>query len=554
MKKNIVVVLVLIALIGVSTLLFMYAGPIDPYKSENKIEKDKVNLIIDGNWIDAENGVILEDDHTYVLYDIIKENIIENISLDAKNSRVYYDILKPNFKLESDELDKLISSGIKINFLSKKVGDKHYVEIDKYAKLFNLNVQYNSEYQILNIWKFKTQDFYGIPHDTLRIRPEKSIFSRNLAYITAGDSFRIIEMGDKWAKVQLENGICGYALKDKFAVNLVENHDMKELNASRKDWEEENINITWHQIGKTAPDLKSEGKIEGLDVICPTWFSLANERGFIVNNSDMNYVEDAHSMGYKVWGLVDNGFNKELTRKFLNNEDGRKNFIRLLAFYVSLYNLDGINIDFENVYFEDGSLLTSFIKELAYYMEGQNIKLSMAVTVPGGSKEWSLFYERENLSRYMDYMTLMAYDEHWASSPISGSVASINWVEKGIIGSLEEIPSNKLVLGMPYYTRIWEETSQNGKIKNTSKAISMSKVQSIIEEKNLTPIWKEDIGQHYVEYKEGSKTFKIWIEDGKSIEKKLELAKKYNLVGVAGWKKGLETKDIWEVIEENYKK
>lgn len=554
MRKQIGLIFALAVIIGGAVITYLYIGPVSPYSTENKLSREGINLIIDGMWIEEEGAVYSENNQPYIDFKVAQKLIDENLSLTEAHSRVYYEMPTPTFKMESELLTQLIGQGMKINFLAKKVENRHYIAIEDYAKLLNIGIHYDENYKILNIWHYKTQDFYGLPKNKMRVRPKPYTLSRSLATLHSGDSFRILELGDQWAKIQMENGLCGYAKKSDFEVSIAENRQSKMLNSPRPDWKEHKFHVTWHQVGKKNPDLSKESKKEGLDVLCPTWFSLANERGFIVNNASKNYVQTAHDKGYKVWGLVDNAFNKELTRKFLRNEEGKENFIKLLAFYAALYDLDGINIDFENIYYEDRVLLTDFVRELSRYMQGQNTVISMAVTVPGGSADWSQVFQRKELSAAVDYMMLMAYDEHWASSPVSGSVASIPWVEKGIQGSLEEIPKEKLVLGVPFYNRIWEESTVNGKTKVKSKSVSMDKVQAIIKDKKLEPTWLPELGQSYVEYMENGKTYKIWIEDEASIAEKTKLIDKYHLAGIGSWKKGLGLESIWKVIEKNLNK
>lgn len=207
-----------------------------------------------------------------------------------------------------------------------------------------------------------------------------------------------------------------------------------------------------------TPDTGDEDKIDGLDVIVPTWFSVINDKGYILNKGDYKYVENAHNKGYKVWALIDNNFDKELTSKILKSSDAKKNIINQLLIYSSIYNLDGINIDFENVYYEDKDRFTNFISELTQTLKQQNISVSIDITVPSASPTWSKFYDRQKLGKIVDYCMLMAYDETPGDSKLSGPVASINWVTKGITDTIKSgIPGEKLILGIPFYTRQWEE-------------------------------------------------------------------------------------------------
>jgi spore germination protein YaaH len=325
---------------------------------------------------------------------------------------------------------------------------------------------------------------------------------------------------------------------------------------SREEFHKYNkINVTWDYISTydVTPDLSKEKKINGLDVISPTWFNLT-QNGIVINNGDLKYVHDAHEKGYEIWALFKNNFDPDLTTEMLNNPLLREKVIAQLVFYLAYYELDGLNIDFENVYLKDKQLLVTFIKELDFYIEKQNIVLSIDVTVPWGSDMWSKFLDRKSIAKYVDYVMLMAYDEHWASSPVSGSVDSIGWVERGISESLKLIPKEKLLLGIPFYTRVWTEKNTSGKKTVSSKSMGMQYVDSFLSDKNEDLTWDEEAGQFLAQYKSDGNIYKIWIEDETSMELKLELVNKYDIAGVASWRKGFENEEIWELIYETIKK
>ncbi|PAB58669.1 glycosyl hydrolase family 18 protein [Anaeromicrobium sediminis] len=339
--------------------------------------------------------------------------------------------------------------------------------------------------------------------------------------------------------------------RNKVYINQYDKNEQKK--ERKKEISKGKITLSWEYVGKKNPNIENEDKIEGLQIVSPTWFNIVNTQGIVVNSGDYKYMKDAKEKGYNIWGLVTNSFNPRLTRAILNDEQVQDKVIAQLILFSEMYDLDGINIDFENIFYEDSGKLTSFVERLRHYTEKGGLILSMDVTVPGGSKQWSLVYNRKELSKHLDYFMLMAYDEHWASSPNSGSVASIGWVERGIKRSLKVIPKEKLVLGIPFYMRVWTEEKLGKKIKISSKAITMSKLENIVDSRELEPVWSEDVAQYYTEYVEGNKTYKIWIEDKKSIEEKVNLAEKYDIAGICAWRKGFEKNEVWEVFEEYLK-
>lgn len=325
----------------------------------------------------------------------------------------------------------------------------------------------------------------------------------------------------------------------------------KLLNPVRGKWHPANkINLVWDYVNISSANSDKEPKINGLNVISPTWFSVVTTDGFVLSKADMNYVVDAHSKGYKVWPLISNSFDCDLTRQLLADEKAQDKVIKQLLVYASLYNLDGINIDFENVYDDDKDKLTQFVGRLASALHQQNMVVSMDVTVPSSSPFWSNCYDRKKLSAAVDYIMVMTYDEHWSRSQKSGPVASLSWVDAGIKKMLTEVPKEKLVMGVPFYTREWEE-GENGRVK--AKTLSMAMVDNLIKEKNLDVLWLEDKGLNYTEYYQDGNRYRIWIEDEKSMGLKMGLIETYHLAGVAGWRKGFERNEIWNVINMSLK-
>ncbi|KUO69722.1 MAG: hypothetical protein APF77_08970 [Clostridia bacterium BRH_c25] len=310
------------------------------------------------------------------------------------------------------------------------------------------------------------------------------------------------------------------------------------------------INLTWHYIWSSTQDVLEVKKVDGLNVMSPTWFTLANENGDLEDRGSQSYSSRAHKNGYKVWALVDNKFDSAMTNKFLGNTSARTKFINSLISNAKKYKLDGINIDFENMYTKDKDAFTKFMKELYQKTKANGLILSVDVTVIVMNSNWSESYDRAALSKVVDYVALMTYDQHWEGSPVSGSVAQLSWVEQSLKKVLQEVPKEKLLLGVPFYTRLWKEEYVNGSSKPvvTSRAISMEVAESTIAENGAAKTWDAASGQYYATYKKGNATYKIWLEDEKSIKLKAELVNKYRLGGIASWKYGLEKSTVWNTI------
>ena len=313
---------------------------------------------------------------------------------------------------------------------------------------------------------------------------------------------------------------------------------------------ENKINLTWHYIWNSSPDMSNVEKVDGLNVVSPTWFTLANENGDLEDRGSVSYGSWAHRNGYKVWALVDNKFNSDLTNKLLGNSSARKRFINNLISYAKKYKLDGLNIDFENMYIKDKNAFTQFMKELSIQTKANGLVLSVDVSIIAINSNWSESFDRAALSKVVDYVALMAYDQHWGGSPVSGSVAQLTWVEQSLKRVLQEVPKEKLLLGVPFYTRLWKEEYVKGNSKPvvTSKAISMNEAERVIAENKAAKTWDPVSGQYYVTYKKDNAIYKMWVEDEKSIKLKAELVNKYRLAGIASWKYGLEKNEVWDAI------
>lgn len=429
---------------------------------------------------------LVSNSEILVPVDAVRKFLNSDIMFDNEDKRVYLYIDKPDFKLETTGLDEMLQDGVLLNFLATCVNGTYYVNVKNLEKILGINV-------LLNDTKALVVD-----------RVDKTPAN--------GPDKRLNKVRDKWVPTS-------------------------------------KINLAWDFVQNSSPDLSKEDAVEGLRVISPTWFSISNTDGLVMSKADYKYVNDAHHKGYKVWGLVNNSFNRDLTRIFLANDDAQEKTIRQLLVYSAAYNLDGINIDFENIYDEDRDRLTAFVARLAAALKQQNAVVSMDLTVPSNVSYWSKCYDRPRLAELLDYIMVMAYDEHWSKSPQSGSVASLGWVKTGLEKTLAAVPGEKLLLGLPFYTREWEETmTEGGPVKVKAKTMSMPATEQTIRENNLDVTWLEDKGQYYTEYTVADKRYRIWIEDERSIALKAGLVNKYNLAGTAAWRKGFERKEIWGVL------
>lgn len=551
MKKFMAVLLCIAVLAGGAVFYITKIWTQSPYA------KDQNYLVIGADIIADVEEPLIEDGNILLSFKTIKKYLDSNAFWDDKVQKVVFTTKDKIITMKTDKLTAMVNQKpFDLNVPARIVDDIPYIPIEFLEDMLDIDVELASD-RIAVIDYNKDAVIIGELLQNKGLKRDATIFS---PYVTKslekGEQVRVFEQTGQWYKVRTANGVIGYI--DGKCVNIikatVKEPETQEPAIEPFKPEKGKINMVWEHVITKNPDVRKLKPIEGLDVVSPTWFAVVDGEGNVANNADINYVNWAHKNGYQVWGLVSNDFNPDITHDFLNNTDIREKIISQILIYAELYKLDGINIDFENIYVKDRDMLTQFMRELYPLCREQGLTLSMDVTFISASANWSQCYDRKALAEAVDYMAVMAYDQHWASSPKAGSVAQYAWVERNLKRILEEVPAEKVILGMPFYTRLWQEEKVDGKIKVSSKALSMEKVQSILKEKKPEVVWDEESGQYYAQYTENDITYKIWIEDAESINLKSSLVNKYNLAGAAAWRRGFETEDIWPVIAQNLKK
>jgi spore germination protein YaaH len=512
-------------------------------------------LIIEDKIFNQGRPFILERDQALVSYTIIKENLDSYIYWDTQEDKVIITTYNKTVHLKTDSLTALVNTKpVDISFPVRIEGEP-YVPIGLVEELYGIKVRVLPEEQRVIIDKnLESRKIARLKADSDTIKFKPSWISPYVEEVEKSDTLYVFGIYNGWYKVRTLDGVFGFISQRKVEVSEMKHKKTNPPETPKVLPGHGKLNIVWDYIYKVTPDKSGEKPPKGLDVISPTWFSIIDGNGKIESKADLQYVKWAHENNLAVWALIDNNFDPKITHEFLSSSEVREHIIRQILVYADLFKLDGINIDFENINLEDKSLLVQFIRELTPVMHEAGLTVSMDITVKSTSANWSLCYDRKELGKIVDYLMLMAYDEHWATSPVSGSVASIGWVERGIVTLLEEVPPEKVILGLPFYTREWEETeAEGGGLSVTSKALSMAKAKEIVQKNKAQVSWDEQAGQNFAYYRKGEKVYKIWIEDEQSIKLKTDLVLKYDLAGAAAWRKGFEEPQIWNVLYDNLK-
>ncbi|MCM1126398.1 MAG: glycosyl hydrolase family 18 protein [Lachnospiraceae bacterium] len=429
-------------------------------------------------------------------------------------------------------------------------GDTLYVAIDYVKQYTNFEYESFAEPDRLQIYtEWKERQVTDVKKDTA-VRVLGGVKSAILEDAAAGDKVIVLEQMETWSKVKTADSVIGYVENKRLNDVRVElpipvtDYEEPVYTSQTRDYK---INLGWHVIGgETGNDTLGTvtANTKGLNVISPTWFKLNDNDGGFTSFASQNYVDKAHDMGMEVWGLVENIEYKDSLDMFaiLSSTSTRAKLIEGLVNEALAYELDGINIDFEQISSDCGEHFTEFIRELSIPCRQNGLVLSIDNYVPMGGTD---HYNRTEQGIVADYVIIMGYDEHYAGSKEAGSVASINFVEKGIEQTVAQVPAEKVINAVPFYTRIWE--TKDGAIG--SQAVGMDVAEEYVRAHNIAVEWDETTCQNYGEYTADGSLFQVWLEDERSIEVKLNIMEKYQIAGVASWRLGFEKPEIWDQIE-----
>lgn len=534
--------------IGIFILILLAAGVFFfvENRGSNKISTkfDGFNFISEDKNIDN-NDFKRIDGMIYLSLDYINDNLDKEVTYDKSKGEVIFNNIygEKILKLNEEEAE---FNGSEVSLRAPVIEEnrKIYIPIEAFIYDYGVDLKYFSKNQLL-LLDYKDKEYkIGKTKEESVLREKKGIKSPIIKKLEKDSILIIYGESGKYYKVREIEGYNGYVPKSVIDESSIEDKILKKSN--RENAGKKPLNITWDYTyaGHSQEKINNIKDIRGLDVVIPTWFSIRNGNGDLIDRGSLDYVKKYKNMGIDVWGYLDNSFDPKITHEALKDESTRKKIIDKTLELVKKYDMSGINIDFEQANIEDRDLITIFIKELSEVFKKENIIVTVDVTPQISSDVTKEPYDRKALSEICDYVVVMAYDQHWASSEKAGSVAQYKWVEGSINVLFRNIPNDKMILGIPLYTRLWTETPS----KVTSKTISMDEVNKIINTRNLTPKWDEESKQNYIEYSENGNNYKVWIEDKSSVEHRLSLVNKYNLSGVSSWRLGFETEDIWDLI------
>ena len=514
---------------------------------------DKTNLVINNNNITTslKKDILVEDGVVYISKEDIQNFFDPYIYYDSKYNQI---ITGSDSKIASMVVgeNKITNNGSTVNISGSviKKNETYYIPFSAIDNVYNTKTSYVDKTNTVVIDSLDRKYVVADSNKNSSVKQERTPISRTVDKIDAGDSVTVvtnsIKDGDDWVKVRTITGKLGYVKQSSLSNSITIREDMT---FEKQIPESENVSMIWEYFSEYGSAPTRQGKLQGVNVVSPTFFTLKDEgKGEInenVGNSGISYITWAHNNGYKVWPSISNNSYINTTSDIMRDYKLRQNLINKIVSLVVKYDLDGINIDFENMKAEDKSLFNRFIIELTPRLKEYGKVVSVDVTAPDGSENWSMCYDRHTIGKVADYIVYMAYDQNGDSK--EGTTAGCDWTEANIkkfVGTQEEIDSKKIILAVPFYTRVWY-TNENGQKK--SVAVDMKRLDEIIPS-GSTKTWDDSLKQYVTEYTKNGRKYKVWIEDEKSLDAKLSLISEYNLAGAAYWKKGSETNSIWNMI------
>lgn len=424
-----------------------------------------------------------------------------------------------------------------------------YISLDVVKEYTDLDYAYYSDPNrvvIRNEWDGVEQA--TVQSDTAQVRQKGGIKSLILADVQKGDTLLYLENLDNWCKVMTADGYIGYIQTE----DISEPEAIEARTAKKDSYEritrDHKINLVWHQSTSTeSNDAMAEmtAEMTGVNVISPTWFSVTDETGTISSLASADYVKLAHDAGREVWGLIDN-FNEAFDETTdLAYASVRSRIIEQLLAEAASCGMDGINVDFENLKEAGIPHYLQFLRELTSAAHAQNLVVSVDTPVP---QAYTMYYQRGEQARFVDYMIVMAYDEHFAGSEEAGSVSSLPFVQQAVEEMTRVMPADQVICGIPFYTRVW--TEKFGQSAITSEVLGMDGAKNYAKENQMTETWDASLGQNVATVETSDARYTIWMEDEQSMEEKLKVIQSADLAGVAEWKLGFERADVWSLISK----
>ncbi len=544
----VLILIVLIGIAGVGSFLMSRYKPGTEYMSGNEYfnltDENSVAVIQNGELLDEQ--AILIGGESYAAYTYVESQL---------NSCFYWDEETKGILLTTGDGVKTVLPGD--TAVCKTPGGQPavqqesdgtvYISLDVVKEYTDLDYEFYTDPNrvvIRNNWDNLQQAV--VQADTAQVRQKGGIKSLILSDVQKGDTLLYLEDLDNWCKVMTADGYTGYIQTEDISAPQEAESRTAKKDSFERITRDHKINLVWHQstsVESNEAMAEMTAEMTGVNVISPTWFSVTDETGTISSLASADYVKQAHDAGREVWGLIDN-FNEAFDETTdLASASVRSKIIEQLLAEAASCGMDGINVDFENLKEAGIPHYLQFLRELTTVAHEQNLVVSVDTPVP---QNYTTYYQRGEQARFVDYMIVMAYDEHFAGSEEAGSVSSLPFVQQAVDEMTKVMPADQVICGIPFYTRVWIE--KFGQSAITSEVLGMDGAKTYAEQNQMTETWDASVGQNVATVETSDARYTIWMEDEQSMEEKLKVIQSAGLAGVAEWKLGFERADVWSLI------
>lgn len=549
----VLILIVLVAAAGIGTALirrYMPSGEkMDGSEYFSLNDSSEAALVVNRELKEEKAKII--DGRYYIENTVVGEYINGRFYWDEKNQVMLYTLPTEMFQISPDTAEYQTSQGVQSTdyVILRREGDSCYLDLEFIQQYTDMEYQtYDDPARLVIRTEWNEETMVTALKDS-QIRQKGGIKSIIVDEIEEGEQLYLLDQMDNWSQVATEDGYTGYIRNEDISepeqVMFSHESTQPEYTSIQKDYK---INLAWHQMTTADGNATLAEMVagsQGINTISPTWFSIADNSGNITSLASADYVNQAHSMGMEVWALIDNFSTEVDTLAVLSDTQARANIINQLMAQADAVGLDGINVDFESITEEQGPHYVQFIREISIACRNRGLVLSIDNPVP---MPYSTHYNRREQGIVADYVINMGYDEHHSGDTEAGSVASLGFVRQSIEDTLQEVPAEKVINAIPFYTRLWKEPYGGGNL--TSEVLGMDGASSFISENGMDVYWDSEAGQNVAMLDGEDGLYSIWVEDEQSIEEKMKLVQEYQLAGVAAWKLGFERDSVWPIIAQ----
>ena len=549
-----VLVVIVIAVSAILIKRFTPSREVMPLEEYYQAEEGDVLVMLHDQY--CEETAKLIDGQIYFRFDMVQELFNHRFYWDENENILSYTTPTEIIRAEVGSQDYTVNMNkTTVQYqIVKTQGDAVYLAAEFVKQYSDMDYQFYEDPDRVTV-QYEWKDYlYADVRRATQLRTEPDIKSPILRELETGEKLLYVDAATEqeqngFVKVMTVDGIIGYvqtrSLTDSYYETLESDFEAPVYTSIQRDY---TINLVWHQVTNQSANDNVMSLLEntkGITAISPTWFRIASVDGTLSSLASESYVARMKEQGIEVWALVDNFHPDVDTFQVLSYTSRRERLVNEIIAAAIKYGLNGINIDFESLDVETGPHYIQFLRELSVKCRTNGIVLSVDNYVPAS---YNAFYDREEQGEIVDYVIIMGYDEHHSRSETAGSVASIGYTREALENTLEEVPAEKIIMGIPFYTRLWREATIDGVTSLSSEALSMASAESVIEQYGAEPVWDEETGQYYIEYERDGAVYKMWQEEERSIEEKMKVIHDAQIAGVAAWRLGYETPEIWNVI------